>query len=67
MKNRFANAVQKTPTEWTYVNRSQAQKAAEKIQKKLIGKKLVQVDHNTWVYVGPGEEVKPVRKYNYMD
>ena len=67
MRSKYANIINPTPREWDITNKSQAQKAAEKAQKKLNGKKLVQIDSNTWVYVGPGEDAKPVQRYNYMD
>ena len=67
MRKKPEKIIQKTPKDWAYVNRTQSEKLAEKVQKKLEGKKLVKVDNNTWVYVNPGEEPKPINKTNYLD
>ena len=67
MRKKPEKIIQKTPKDWAYVNRTQSEKLAEKVQKKLEGKVLVKVDRNTWVYVNPGEEPKPIHKTNYLD
>ena len=48
------------PHVWHFHNRNKSVELAEKVQSKLKGKVLKQVDHKTWVYCYPDEEPKPI-------
>lgn len=49
------------PTIWHHHNRAKSLELAAKVQSKLKGKVLKQINSKTWVYCYPDEEPKPIQ------